>query len=263
MSCTTAYNYLDPTGPRYAGSSSGDSRHFDGTIGVVSFNIKESEKIDQAVRELREHEDLMDADIFLMQELDSTGAQTLAGSLQCNYVYYPASHRSNDAKDIGNAILSKWPILTDRKVLLPHNHPISRSRRIAVAAVVRIQNLDVLTISLHTQTYWPGGIDEMESQADSIVRSIPADAEYVVVGGDFNTAFPFLCDMVERIFEANGFIRASRNLGTTAKVGPLRATLDHIYTRGFRVLSLGKLEHTQASDHFPIWVSLAREERQR
>jgi endonuclease/exonuclease/phosphatase (EEP) superfamily protein YafD len=116
--------------------------------------------------------------------------------------------------------------------------------------------MQILTYSVHTQTFWPGCRDEMESQADSVVNSIPADAAFTVVGGDFNTATPAVVDAVDTLFQDNGFVRVSSELGATAKAGPVKLALDHIFTRGFRALSSGKLEATQASDHFPLWVRL-------
>ena len=94
------------------------------------------------------------------------------------------------------------------------------------------------------------------AQVDSVARSIPPDAKLVIVGGDFNTVFEGNITDIENIFREHGLARASKGSGPTSKPNPLRQTLDHVFARGMRTLSVGTFKDSQASDHLPLWVKL-------
>lgn len=258
ITCGSIRNYLAPDGPEFSGSFGPDHETPTDTIKVVSFNIKLGEKIDQAIYELSETAELQDADFILLQEMDTEGTETVAKRLNYHYVYYPASvHKTHD-KNFGNAILSKWPIKIQKKIILPHEHPHSEQRRIAVAATIDMGELEILIYSVHTETILLKRKKRL-SQADSIASSVPKDFQHVIVGGDFNTGSNKSIEATERIFVNDGFIRATKDVGWTVKAGPFglfRKRLDHIFTRGMTVIGAGKLEETKASDHRPIWVKL-------
>jgi endonuclease/exonuclease/phosphatase family metal-dependent hydrolase len=96
-------------------------------------------------------------------------------------------------------------------------------------------------------------------QVDWIASSIPPDWQHVIVGGDFNTAFAKCRFETQRLMEEAGLQRASEPTGPTVKVDPLgllRFQLDHVFTRGLHVVDCGVVKGAQASDHFPVWVTL-------
>ncbi len=66
-----------------------------------------------------------------------------------NYVYYPASRRRNSASDVGNAILSPWPILESRKLLQPHTSRILHRARAAATARVHVAGRAFRVYSIH------------------------------------------------------------------------------------------------------------------
>lgn len=69
--------------------------------------------------------------------------------------------------------------------------------------------------------------------------------------------------MVERFTEA-GFVRVSDGIGFTAREGPIgviELELDHIFVKGMTALGFGKVEGTDASDHLPIRILLAIDEK--
>ena len=114
------HNYTHPYKPRYASLNAVcEKRKFDGIIKVITYNIKLSKKIDKAAQLLAQHDDLNDADIICLQEMDPAGVKHIAHALKYNYVYYPAILHPRSEKDFGNAILSKWPIVSDQKIILP------------------------------------------------------------------------------------------------------------------------------------------------
>ncbi len=255
-SCGPANNYLDALEPQFIGDFSDQSSDFSGTIKVVSYNISFAKNIDPAIYELSEFDDLKDADIILLQEMDETGTEAIAQALGYNFVYYPASIHNRHDKNFGNAILAKWPIHASEKIILPHKSPRNQEIRIAVKAVVTIDGLEILTYSVHTETFWLGP-EKRDAQIDTLVKSIDPGYQYIVVGGDFNTLTPGSIKELEESFSGIGMERATQGVGYTAQYGPLKFALDHIFTDGMTVIEAGKSEAVEASDHLPIWAKLA------
>lgn len=255
QSCSSVRNYTSPLGPKFSGSFAKSRPVFDGTIKVVSFNIKFSRKIDHAIYELYEYDELKDADIILLQEMDAQGSELVAKALRYNFIYYPASVHGKHDRHFGNAVLSKWPMKDEMKVILPHEDVKKRQKRIAVAATIVVDTFEVRAYSVHTETIWLSQ-EKRLAQADSLIRSIAAGFEYVIVGGDFNTYNASSLEATESLFNDNGFTRASKGSGATERIGPFGMTLDHIFTKGMRILSVSKPQETRASDHLPISLEL-------
>ena len=204
-SCSSVKNYIDTEGPFLSGCFSEQCPAACDTVKVVSYNVKFGEKIEEAREEIRRQDELRNPDIILLQEVDGEGVEWIAREGKFNFVYFPASVHGRHGKDFGNAILSRWPIRGERKIILPHTQPMSKQMRIATAAVVVIDSLEVLSYSVHTETVWMG-IEERMAQVDSIISSIPAGAERVVIGGDFNTVSQKTIDRVGEKFAGAGFV---------------------------------------------------------
>jgi endonuclease/exonuclease/phosphatase family metal-dependent hydrolase len=254
-SCSSTGNYLSALEPRFDGDFSDQQAEFDGTIKVVSYNISFARNIDRAIYELSEFDELKDADIVLLQEMDESGTEAIAQALGYNFVYYPASVLDRHDKNFGNAILSKWPVDAAEKVILPHKSPRNQQIRIAVKAVVIIENMEILTYSVHTETVWLGP-QKRHAQIDALIKNIDTSYMFIVIGGDFNTLTPKSVQDLAQSFAAIGMERATKGVGYTAKYGPLEFVLDHIFTRGMDVLEAGRSDKAKASDHLPIWVEL-------
>ncbi|MEE9501012.1 MAG: endonuclease/exonuclease/phosphatase family protein [Candidatus Aminicenantaceae bacterium] len=258
ISCTVTKNYRNPERPEFSGNFATKTPNFDGTIKVVTFNIKLSEEIQQAIEDLGETPELWDADIILLQEMADDGVATIAQRLNYNFIYYPASIHYKHGKNYGNAILSKWPIKDYRKIVLPYEHPMNKQIRIAALATVVIGKFEILTYSVHTEMFWLGGKKKLD-QVDSVLRSVADHFEHVIIGGDFNTNTANGVRETEKLFTQAGFLRASKRVGATSKVDLLGLTdfeLDHIFVKGLTPITCGKCEETQSSDHYPVWVTL-------
>lgn len=256
FACSSARNYVNPEGPGFHGDFGPVRYPPTDTIKVVAFNIKYGEKVDFAIYELTEVAELRQPEILLLQEMDTEGVETIARRMNYNYVYFPASVHQARNKNFGNAVLSKWPIINYRKIVLPHPQPLNELRRIAVATTILIDTLEVAVYSVHTETIILPRSKRI-SQADSIVKSLPDSIHYAIVGGDFNTGSGKSIAATEQIFAEAGFRRATKGIGWTMKTGPFglfRKEFDHIFVRGFKVIAAGKFEETRASDHRPIWT---------
>ncbi len=255
VSCVPVMNYDNSLEPRFAGNFSDERPDFEGTIKVVSYNISFAENVDRAIHELTEFDELRCADIILLQEMDEAGTQSIAEALRYNFVYYPASVHSHHHKNFGNAILSKWPINDSEKVVLPYVSPRNKQRRIAVKAVINIEQFKVLTYSVHIETFWLGR-RKRDAQGAFLINSIDGSYQHAVVGGDFNTLTPRSIGELEDRFDKIGMDRASKGTGCTVRYPFFGFTLDHIFTKGMSVSGAGICGESEASDHVAIWVEV-------
>lgn len=254
--CNGMTNYEDESGPLFDGEYAPAPDTFDGTLKVVSWNIKFAEQIDTAIEMLQTTPELQNADILLLQEMDETGVETIAQTLGLNYVYYPASVHTHHDKNFGNAVLSKWPLAEPGKLLLPYQNPKNQQRRIAVRAVAQVGALPVAAYSIHTETVWLPGPMRRE-QILSLVDGLPADPAHVVIGGDFNTITEGAITNLDELLTGADLVRVSAGAGPTVSAGGLDFTFDHVYARDFLVLQTGVVTDTSASDHAPVWVDLS------
>src|SRR5574339_789271 len=75
---TDGINYTNLTEPRYFSQVNGvEAQKFDGTLKIVSYNIKFSKKIDKALELLEGFEELRQADVIFLQEMDEAGVQKI------------------------------------------------------------------------------------------------------------------------------------------------------------------------------------------
>jgi len=256
VACRTGRNYPSPEGPRYAGEppfeTSGSPPRTSSALRIASFNVEYGIKVDSAIAVLTSEPALRSADLVLLQEVDQTASRRIADTLGMGYVYYPAVFRFNTHRDLGNAVLSRWPIVEDRKIILPHLARFVRSQRVATAATVRVNQTLVRVYSVHLGTM--AGLSPA-ARRDQL-RTILADAEghaHVVIGGDMNDAG------IGQIAREAGYAWPTQRGPATTPVG----RLDHIFLKGLGVPDSGAagtvLNVRRASDHLPVWaVALLR-----
>lgn len=247
--CSLAENYLEPDGPRYSGDYAADSGAMSELpkLEVVTFNIKFGDEYELAAEELAHNPKLSAADILLLQEMDAPRTDAIARRLQLNYVYYPGSVHEN-GRDFGNAVLSRWPIVSDKKLLLPHRNPTDGRARIAVRANVASPLGEIEAYSVHTETPWLGPRARLE-QAGAVLDDARSSELALVIGGDFNTSDPGALDETVSLFESHGFTWASADSGATAGT----RTLDCVFVKRLSALGAGAFD-TEASDHRPEWA---------
>lgn len=247
--CRGTVNYFDVAGPRFAGSYAGASAP--PGIRVVSFNVKYARNIPGAVALLKYDPRLAPADVILLQEMDEAGTDCVARALGANYVYYPAGVHRGGGKNFGNAIVSRWPIADDRKLVLPHRGRFTGMARIAVGATVTVRDLPVRVYSAHLETIASLSGSGRREQAEAL-RADALGHPHVVIAGDFNAR-----KVVEEVFgRAEGFDWVTRHVGRTIA----RFSWDHVIVRGFRLrdcASFGAVPNPmRASDHVPVWADV-------
>lgn len=248
-------NYTNPDGPRYAGfgiaKAPADEKD---TLRVVTYNIKCSEKIDKAIKILKNNPDLKNADIICLQEMDLEGVKKIATQLEYNYVYYPSIVYKD--KDFGNAILTRNTILYDEKIILPHlNH--NKSHRVTTSAIIDFNGKKVKVFSVHLGVILHP--NQRGDQVDKIVQALNPNIDYFIVAGDFNTLTKVNLRTVLEPLTENYFTFITKDIEWTYKHWYLfnkKASLDHILTQGMKVMDVGIVPDRSASDHIPVWAEL-------
>jgi endonuclease/exonuclease/phosphatase family metal-dependent hydrolase len=247
--CATAHNYRDPGGPRFVGQHAADAPP-GSDLHVVTFNIAHAHRIPEAIAILRTQASLRDMDVLALQEMDAPGVQAIAKAMGLNYVYYPASRGPEEERDMGEALLSPWPIEESWKVPLPHDTRVIHRSRVAVGARIRVDGRAVRAYSVHFGSPWGMGGGGRRDQAKAVLADALASPDPVVIAGDFNGKG------VSRVFESAGFLWVTRDVGRT--VGPF--SFDHIVARGLTAApsrAAGVVREAKgASDHRPVWARL-------
>jgi len=255
-------NYTNLNRPRYAvtrQTNVSPRPSFKKSLKVVSYNIEYALKISKAIDLLKHYEELKDADVILLQEMDAEGVEKIAQALEYNYVYYPAVIHPIHGKDFGNAVLSKWSIIDDEKIILPNLSTRSR-QRIAVGATLQIEDKLVKVFSLHMGIFVKPS--ERKKRVRTILETVAPSIDYCIVGGDFNTFTKKDHKEIQEAFTKSNFEFATEGIGWTNRHWYLffnKPALDHIYTKGMHVASAGKIMDRTASDHLPIWTELSFE----
>jgi endonuclease/exonuclease/phosphatase family metal-dependent hydrolase len=247
--CRAAVNYAAPDGPRYIGSvppvRADLPQRGPDTVRVVTFNIKFALHVDRAAELLRSIPTLYPADIVALQEMDELGVRTLAAALGMSYVYYPATVHPRTGRDFGNAILSRWPIMGDRKIVLPHLGRFHRAGRAAVGATVLVGAIPVWVYSLHLGTQFEIGPGSKREQVRAVLRDA-ANYPRVIVAGDMNS------HGIGREFVAHAYRWPTEHQPGTDHF----FNWDHIFLLGLGdPPSSGVVrDNHKASDHRPVWA---------
>lgn len=247
--CKTGRDYPSSEGPRYAGAprTVRTSERGADTLRLVSFNVEFALRVDSAIALLTSDPALRGADVMMLQEMDEHATRRIADSLGMWYVYYPAIYHLRKKRDVGNAVLSRWPIVEDAKVVLPHGSRYAGTHRVATAATVRAGESLVRVYSTHLGTLADIGPSSRRDQ----LRAIVADAERyprVVIGGDLNSG-------------AVGEIARELGYSWPTELGPRTTTLgrwDHIFLKGLTSPGSGAAgtvtDVRGSSDHRPVWA---------
>jgi endonuclease/exonuclease/phosphatase family metal-dependent hydrolase len=250
LGCPTGRNYDDPDGPRYAGGravATGPGYKNATTLRVVSFNIEYALRVDSAIAVLAGDPALRNPDVILLQEMDEKATRRVADTLGMSYVYYPSVFRFKTRRDLGNAILTRWPIVEDRKIVLPHLSRIVHSQRAATAATIRVGEALVRVYSLHLGTMAGLAPAARRDQLQAILTDARRYRR-VVIGGDLNDPG------IGRIALDMGYTWPTQRGPSTTRVG----RLDHILLKAFESPDSAAagtvLDNRGASDHLPVWA---------
>ncbi len=254
--CRTSVNYLDPQSPKFTGSFATENHIRGNTFKVVTFNIEFAQNVELAITELKTIDLLQHPDVLMLQEMDDAGAQKIAEALSYHYVYYPATLHSRHGKPYGNAILSHWPIIASEKIILPHQNPMSKRKRIAVAATLQYGEQVIAVYTTHTETFWLKRSKRREQIQWIAQHAQNHPNDKMIIAGDFNCNKKKDVQFLVKSFKDQGFEWVTENTGPTYQLlgGLKKYRLDHIFCLGMTTKKSGKVERSQASDHLPVWA---------
>ncbi len=259
ISADRAVSFSQPDGPRYARIETADYRPGPDkkTIRVVSYNIALCRKIKGVRKFLRKNQDLANADIICLQEMNREGVESLAGSLNYNYVYYPSAVHPCNNKDFGQAILSRWPIKNDRKILLPYSFQdrYIKMQRCAVGATVLVNHQEILVFSVHLGVIISA--EHRKGQIQAVIDAIAPQTAKCIIAGDFNTYAWMHTRAVTQALTGAGFELATKDTGWTYKYWYLfnrKTALDYIFYKGLKLIRAGTIADRAYSDHLPVWA---------
>src|SRR5262245_8416414 len=146
-------NYPTTPGPCIAGPPTAEpARRSPDTLKVVTWNIKWGIEAEAAAEMLATDGALKDADIVILQEMYEGAVELVAARLGAGYVYYAATLHPRLQRHVGNAILSRWPITDDRKLVLPHDARFIGTGRAAVIGTVTVRGTPIRVYGIHFAT---------------------------------------------------------------------------------------------------------------
>lgn len=201
-------------------------------------------------------------DIVFLQEVDKgtnrngyTGdmAAELAGKLKMNFSFYSSISYMRGL--YGVAILSKYPLKSNKKYMLPKANETDEQRVLGVA-MVDLPGVDSLTLAVtHLQHTGAGG---RLAQVNEVINQLTKVNGRILIGGDFNenlSATDFF-----KVFDAV-FTRTCGDgtcTNTSSAQNPT-VVIDHLAYRpasAFSVMSHTVIPERVASDHFPVMAEL-------
>lgn len=251
-------NFTNEDAPRYFdnGISKSPPREHN-SFKVVTYNIRFGKRSTIAADALRQDKALKNIDAVCLQEMDVIGVERIAQALKMNYIYYPAVLHPAHNREFGNAVLTRWPILQDKKLILPHLDE-KKLQRIAVGALIEVKGRPVWLYSVHTKVFLT--VNYRMSQTKAIIDSIPKNVHYSIVAGDFNTFTRKNFKAVTDVFLDCGYLAASDEVDWTFRHWAMlnrKTKLDHIFVRGLKPITATRVLHKKASDHMPVLAELA------
>ena len=229
------------------------------SLTVVSWNIQYGRNIDQALSEMGADPRLAAADIVLLQEMDPVGSERVAKALGFHFVHGSAYVHPRHKRLFGNAVLSRWPIVKDQVLILPHETLLTGHRRIAVTADIDLgDGRTVRAISIHTATMVMEQ-DKRIAQARAVSDSLGGLQGLTLVGGDFNTVSVYEVNRLRQVMRRLGLKSARLPAGPTIsnrfkKLPGSTPVLDHFFSHGLTATDTGVVRSATASDHYPIWA---------
>jgi endonuclease/exonuclease/phosphatase family metal-dependent hydrolase len=254
--CGTALNYLDPSGPLYETryATAVPEAPVDRPLRVVTFNIELALHVDRAIAVLQETPSLQGLDVLSLQEMDAPGVEKIASSLALNSLYIPSGVTPKTNRDIGCALLSPWPLIEPRKVMLPHGARGTGLRRAAVGATLLVRGRRIRAYAVHLPAPFGVSGDNLRDEVETLLGDAAASPDPVVIAGDLNS------HGLGEQFVKHGYTWLTRDVGATvSEMGILKLAFDHVFTMGLGAVGPGPAagvvrDNKKASDHHPVWA---------
>ena len=242
------------------------------TVRVLVYNIhagKDAHGVDR-VSELADFVRESGADIVLLQEVDQhtrrSGNTDQPAELAARTGYHVAFGRTidYDGGRFGNAILSRWPIVSDTLIPLDGAPPAGADNarhepRGALRVVIDAPQRRLTVFDTHLDAF--GGDAWRRQEADSLVRLVSQArrvGETVIVGGDFNSTPE---SAAQRVLRDSGLRDAWQSCGSgsgnTFPADTPNRRIDFLFLTDATRCHAASVPQTRLSDHRPLLVDVA------
>lgn len=227
------------------------------TIRIVSYNIHLGKRLQRVLELFRTHPELSRADVIALQEVarerQLSHARLLAERLGFDYVYLPGKRKGG--REIGLALLSRYPLLDVERIVLPQQRRANDLPRIALGATVEIGTVHLRIYNLHVQALVPVELKVKQVEA-ALERALQHPTPCRLLLGDLNTLTRGDRRALDRRLREAGFVPALPESPWTYRRFFIRMTLDAIYVQNLQVLNAGVAHDAVASDHRPVWADV-------
>lgn len=244
------------------------------SIRVVSYNIRwrGGEDLRKLIELFKSDAEIGRAGIIGLQEVDRnkrrTGnvntAKQMAEELGMYYAWAaPPPPPVNDVEqeeETGVAILSAYPLIEAKRLVLPNEGPGGR-RRAALGATIKIGDRSVRVYSVHAEIRMSNKkrLEQFKAVLDDLQNN-HAKVKHAIVLGDFNTLMGKDVDATTKLFTTANFSTPFSSDLATWKTFLLKLKLDWFWLRGLRATAFGIDKKIGLSDHWPLWSTLTLSE---
>jgi len=238
-------------------------------IKVVSYNIRwrGGDELRRLAKLLYEDPQIGGAAILGLQEVDrhkkrtgnSNTVKALADELGLHYAWAaPPAAKPEDEEETGVAIMSVYPLLDVKGIVLPHAGPNNR-RRVALGATVEIngQKWRVYTAHAETRISFDKKLEQYNALLEDLKR-YPGDMPAIIMG-DFNTWESNAGNKTIKLFSKAGLTTPFGSQTTFRRrvlFMPIELRLDWVWLRGLEAVTYGVDRQIEVSDHWPLWTNV-------
>lgn len=236
---------------------------------IISYNIRwrSGEDLEAIVKMFREDAKVGSPAIVALQEVDrqkkrsgkTNTAKLLAEELGLFYAWAaPPTAKNGAEEETGVAILSAYPLMNVRRIVLPHEGPDHR-RRVALSASIKVGNTQIRVYSAHAETRI--SMDKKMDQLSALLedlKQLPVGTPAIIMG-DLNTWQPNAESKTIKLFSDAGFATPFGSQTTFSRqvlFVPIDLRLDWIWLRGLKPTSYGIDREIKVSDHWPLWTNV-------
>jgi endonuclease/exonuclease/phosphatase family metal-dependent hydrolase len=236
---------------------------------VVTYNIRwrSGDDLKELVKLFREDAEIGKASIIALQEVDRQKKRTgntntvklLAEELGLYYAWAaPPRAKPGQEEETGVALLSIYPLMDVKRIVLPHDGPGHR-RRVALGACIKLDGIEMRVYSAHAETRisMEKKLDQLNALLEDLNQHAPKAP--AIIMGDFNTWQSDAAPKTIKLFSEAGFTTpfdSQKTFSQKVLFVPIDFRLDWIWLRGLEVRNHGIDREVDVSDHWPLWTNV-------
>lgn len=191
-----------------------------------------------------------EADLVLLQEAVLHGAQPhalhLTGGLE--WVMAQTAGHAYRAITTGPKTGCRAPALEMISLRTLDHEPIVRTPKASLLTRYPAANGTLTVVNVHAMNFVP--LAKFARQIAQVSQMVEAERGPLLIGGDFNTWNPSRVRLVMGAMDKAGLTRVP--VTVPRRWQHLGQQLDHVFTRGLKLIEARPLAHVVSSDHIPL-----------